>query len=299
MARPLTGDVEHQRCPYCGMLRALNRDFYKTNSDFFMGTGRLPICIQCMDDIYQLFLERYQKPEAVIKRMCMMFDWYYDEDIVDSCAKGKKVLGEYIKKMNLINYKNKSFDTSLHEGFSFRRINEKNESDYDFGGAGIHPDDVDRWGDGLTEAEYGSLNAHYKLLKDANPNCDSNQDIFINDLCYSKMLQLRAIRQGDYDAFNKMSDQYRKTFEKAGLKTVRDTSGDEDFSLGVNIEMIEKFTPAEYYKDKKLYKDFDNIGDYFSRFVLRPLKNLMYGTADRDHEFYVKEEDESDAYNDD
>lgn len=299
MGRQPTKEVELHKCCYCGTRRPLSKDFYKSNSDFFMGTGRLPICNMCLNDLYEIFLDRYKKPEAVIKRMCMMFDLYYDESLIDSSVKAKsKPIAEYIRKLNMIQYKNKSFDTSLHEGFSFRRINEKDSEDYDFGGDQIHPDDVIRWGDGLSATDYSVLRSHYKLLKEANPNYDSNQEIFINDLCYSKMLQLRSIRQGDIDGFNKMSDQYRKTFEKAGLKTVRDTSGDEDFSFGVNIEMIEKYTPAEYYKDKTLYKDFDNIGDYFTRFILRPLKNLMHGTTERDYEFYVKEEDASDEYGD-
>jgi len=56
--------------------------------------------------------------------------------------------------------------------------------------------------------------------------------------------------------------------------------------------MISKYTPEEYYKDKKLYKDFDGIGEYFKRFVLRPLKNLQLGTTDRDKEFFVSDEEE-------
>ena len=60
--------------------------------------------------------------------------------------------------------------------------------------------------------------------------------------------------------------------------------------------MIEKYTPAEYYKDKKLYRDYDNLGEYISRFLFRPLKNLMFGTQDRDYEYYVKDEGDTDGY---
>lgn len=57
--------------------------------------------------------------------------------------------------------------------------------------------------------------------------------------------------------------------------------------------MIEKYTPAEYYKNQELFKDYDNIKDYFDRFILRPLKNLMHGTVDRDYEYRVKEEEDA------
>ena len=49
-------------------------------------------------------------------------------------------------------------------------------------------------------------------------------------------------------------------------------------------------------KNKELYKDHDSIGDYMERLVLRPLRNLMHGTIDRDHEYYIKEEEEVNEY---
>ena len=80
------------------------------------------------------------------------------------------------------------------------------------------------------------------------------------------------------------------------MKTVRDASADDSFDIGSYIEMIEKYTPAEYYKNKNsLYVDFDKIGEYMKRFILRPLQNLQHGTTDRDYEFYVKDEDSEDG----
>ena len=105
------------------------------------------------------------------------------------------------------------------------------------------------------------------------------------------MQQMKAMREGKIDDYIKLTDSYRKSFEKAGLKTIRESNVNEEFTIGVNAEIIEKYTPAEYYKDKHLYKDFDHIGEYIERFLLRPLKNLMFGSKDRDTEFYVKEED--------
>ena len=137
-----------------------------------------------------------------------------------------------------------------------------------------------------------------KFLKQANPNCDSNQEIFIDDLCYIKMQMMKAIREDRPDDYSRLSEQYRKSFEKAGLKTTRDTTETESFTVGVNIETIEKYTPAEYYKNLSLHKDHDNIGEYIERFMLRPLRNLMYGTVDRDHEFYVKEEEDVNEFTD-
>ena len=61
--------------------------------------------------------------------------------------------------------------------------------------------------------------------------------------------------------------------------------------LGVWISDIEKYTPAEYYKDKDLYRDADGIGGYASRFIFRPLKNLLTGSKELDKEFNLSKED--------
>jgi len=106
---------------------------------------------------------------------------------------------------------------------------------------------------------------------------------------------MKAMREGRVDDYKKHADSYRQSFLQAGLKTAKESSSAESFSLGVNAETIEKYTPAEYYKDKKLFSDFDSVGDYYKRLILRPIKNLMFGTNERDSEFFVKDEGDADG----
>ena len=158
--------------------------------------------------------------------------------------------------------------------------------------------DIEKWGVGLSPEDYENLNNHYKYLTTANPNIDNNQKIFILDLCYTKMQQQRCVRERDMDNYKKMGDYYNSTFAKSGLRAANDSGKDDDNCLGMWAARISQYTPEEYYKNKTLYKDYDNLGDYFERFVLRPLRNLMHGTTDRDYEFYVKDESEEDTYAD-
>ena len=112
------------------------------------------------------------------------------------------------------------------------------------------------------------------------------------DLCQTKMQQTRAMMSGRTDDCIKLAESYRKTFAQAGLKTVKESASDDDFSFGLTAQMIEQYSPAEYYKDKERYKDFDGLGDYITRLLTRPLKNLMFGTTDRDYEYYVKDDED-------
>lgn len=240
-----------------------------------------------------------------MQRMCMAFDIYFDEDLFDRCDVKEDftvVIGNYMKRLNMTQYKGKTFEDTLKKtnvlSGDRKPVKEKRVAVVDQYGnedtkVKINPKDIERWGVGLDPDDYGALNSHYKYLKNSNPDCDSNQEIFIHDLCYIKMQQMKAMREGRVDDFNKLTESYRKSFTQAALKVVRDTNTQDEATFGVNIEMIEKYTPAEYYKDKTLYKDFDGIGDYFKRFVLRPLRNLVRGTSDRDFEFYVKDEEET------
>lgn len=286
-------------CYQCNQTLPTNQ-FYKTNSQLYDGTGYLPVCKDCLNAIFHKYINIYGDSRKALRRICMAFDLYYNDAIFDTCnCDTSVILGTYIKRLNVVQYKNRTFDTTLEEGFDFNKLSSLKKKKNGEEKEDVDPKDIEKWGIGFEKIDYDVLNSHYKLLINANPNRDSNQEIFINDLCYIKMQQMKAVREGKVDDYNKLTDSYRKSFQQAGLKTVKDANNGEEFVIGVNGEMIEKYTPAEYYKNKKLYYDHDNIGEYIDRFMLRPLRNLMYGTKDRDREYYVKDEVSENAYSDD
>lgn len=291
---------EGATCCHCGEKDPAQ--FYKTFSTMYSKSEYMPMCKTCLYALFDKLIKRYGDKRKAMQRICMAFDLYYSDSIFDalSLENTSSIIGNYLKKLNMQQHKGKTFDTSLEEGFSFgdmkKKKSTKPQTDEE---ENISKEDTDRWGFGFGKMDYDILNSHYKLLKSSNPNCDSNQEIFITDLCYTKMQQMKALRDGKVDDYNKLTDSYRKSFTQAGLKTVRDTNINEDFRIGVNAETIEKYTPAEYYKGKELYRDYDNIGEYIERFMLRPLRNLMHGSKDRDYEFYVKEESDDDEYAED
>lgn len=299
--------VEKCVCCACGQSLA-NSKFYKSYSKFYID-GRLPICKDCFSSKFGEYYAEYHSSKKAMQRMCMAFDIYFDEDLFDNCdVNDDTVVGNYFRKLNMSQYRNKTFDNTIsgtdeidllsgdRKQVKDSRVAVLDEYGNEKDSAGeIKQDDIDKWGVGFDPTDYEILNSHYRLLTSANPQSDSNREIFIVDLCYTKMQQMKAARDGRVDDYNKLTESYRKSFTQAGLKTVRDTSELEDFSIGVNAETIEKYTPAEYYKNKSLFRDYDNLGEYITRFLLRPLKNLQFGTKDRDEEFYVKDENDIDT----
>ena len=296
-------------CCSCGEPLALTK-FYKSNSVFY-ADGHLPICKECFSSKFGHFAAEYHSNKMAMQRMCMTFDIYFNEAAFDSCdTDDSTVLGNYFRKLNLSQHKGKTFEDSIKEGFDLSGdrkpvketqevVNVDSDDEENENADMIDPADIEKWGAGLEPTDYTILNSHYRLLSSSNPQCDGNAEIFIIDLCYTKMQQMKAVRESRVDDYKKLTESYIKSFTQAGLKTVKDTNAMEDFTIGVNAETIEKYTPAEYYKNRSLYRDHDNIGDYITRFLLRPLRNLMQGTKDRDAEFFVKDEEENDGFTDD
>lgn len=296
--------VDQFVCCCCG--ESLSNDkFYRSNSNFYTN-GILPICKNCFVRKFGEYSKIYMSNKKAMQRMCMAFDIYFNEDVFDSCdTKDDAVVGKYFRKMNLGQYRDKKFDDSLDEGLfelsgdrkkvkgkrvaivdEYDNVQEETES------SKISPKDIEKWGIGFDIVDYGILNSHYKFLKKVNPNCDNNQEIFINDLCYTKMQQLKAVREGRVDDYSKLTESYRKTFQQAGLKTVQDENKTSDDCWSQWTGIISQYTPEEYYKDKQLYADWDDLGEYYQRMAVRPLKNLQLGTNERDKEYYVHDDKE-------
>ena len=310
-------------CILCG--RPFSQPYFnKCGSPFITGTGYLPVCKECLKKLFYSYYMKYDMNEKkAVKRVCMLYGLYYSDRIfyaidTEGVTSKEQFITKYIRHLNLNRYIDKTFDDSLDEGFLFDDVrpeavdveiergdylewrkdrDEKNREKRERKKLNEKIKQKNRvfWGDGFDYVDYKALDEHYDYLTEANPNYDSNQEIFIKDLCVSKMLKDKAAANGDIDGFKKLSELYRSTFKQAGLKTIDDVSGAEDFSIGVNLRRIEQYTPAEFYKDQNLYKDFDGLGDYFDRFVLRPLRNLQHGTTDRDKEYYVKDEGDLDV----
>lgn len=293
--------AEQQKCCCCSETLSITK-YYKSYSNFY-SKGILPICKDCFGRKFGEYARVFKSNKIAMQRMCMAFDIYFNETAFDKCdTKDDAVVGKYFRNLNLGQHSEKSFDDSLKDGiFEFsgerKRVNgvrvayvDEYDNVQEEMDEKINPKDIEKWGVGFDAVDYGVLNSHYKYLKKFNPNCDNNQEIFINELCSTKMQQLKAVREGRVDDYIKLTDSYRKSFQQAGLKTVQEDSKNSDDCWSQWTGIISQYTPEEYYKDKKLYEDWDSLGEYYDRMAVRPLKNLQLGTNERDREYYVHDD---------
>jgi hypothetical protein len=77
-------------------------EFYDSNSVFFQGSGKIPYCKNCINEIYTHYVEKYASegcdfPEQkAIKRLCMGLNIYYSDAIL--------ILQIEILRISLINH---------------------------------------------------------------------------------------------------------------------------------------------------------------------------------------------------
>ena len=287
-------------CTACGKsFKKQDSNFCKSLSPLFAGNnGYVHICKKCTDKLYYNLVDYFSKnEEKAMDRMCQLFDWYYSDEIFAATRKisaDRSRVCAYPAKINLPQYeaKGKTYVDTIADRANnvIHSLDELDEMKAD-GQTGITKVMFERWGQVSTE-DIIALEDHYKMLKKQNPNCDNNQEIFIKDLCYTKLLQLKSFKDGNSGDFEKYTKLYRDTFKQAGLKTIQEDDGSSEKPLGVNAAIISQYTPEEFYKGKQLYKDFDGLGEYFERNVLRPLINLEYNDNKRDPEYNVGDNDE-------
>lgn len=290
------------KCSCCGKGFSKQNDYFQKSNDvlFQANGGYLPWCKTCTDTYVSQMTSLYSSNEELaIKDFCQRAGWNYDVNALVASAesysghRARSRISHYGARKNINCDGRKTWIDTLKYQFlqkSDKLVTSKEQTKDEE--SRVKGSSIDRFGLGFTEMDYKNLDEHYFMLKKNNPNADNNQEIFIKDLCNINMLKIRALQNGDSKEYASLVDQYAKTFKQAGLRTVeeKDSSNDETFCM--TLGFISDYTPEEFYQDKKLYSDWDNIGDYIDRHITRPMINLETGSDVRDKEFFVPEVDE-------
>ena len=292
------------KCTCCGKgFTRQNGYFQKSNDVLFQANnGYLPWCKECTDKYVTQMTALYSNNEELaMKDFCQRAGWNYDLTALVASRetysghRDRSRISHYSAKKNLNCDGRKTYIDTLKYDYENKQneiVTSKEQAKAN--DLSVSASAVDRWGVGFTEIDYKNLDDHYRMLKKNNPNCDNNQEIFIKSLCNINMLMVRALTKGDSKEYSNLVDQYTKTFKQAGLKTIEEKDSSNDEVVGVTLQTISQFTPEEFYKDKELYSDWDEIGKYFERHVCRPMENIMTGSDIRDKEYFVPENGDDD-----
>ena len=282
------------KCCYCGQTYTkLDTNFPASQSELYSGLDyHLPVCRKCLDDLFEHYTVVYGGDEDLaIRRICEKFDIYFNQSLLNASrkiTKNRSRIHTYISRANLQQYKDKTYDTTLDEERSDdNKTIESIEDIEDVTEYKITPKMIKFWGLDYKPQEYQTLQGYYdELLKLSETKPDIKKQKMMKNLCLIEYQMQSNIQSGK--DIGTLSNSYKSMFEASGLKNDEvDVNKD---SYGTWLAMIEKYTPADYYKDKTKYKDFFGIGEYIERFMFRPLKNLLTGSKEKEKEFWINDD---------
>lgn len=172
-------------CCRCGVSYSRQKGFFSVSHSFmYRGSGFLPICYNCVDELYEYYCKKLRSPEAAMKRMCMKLDLYWDPRIYQMVEKTAGVgsrVRSYIGRTNIVRYIDKTFDDTLDEEMNLAPPPEVTEEELvaevaEQRGAEQYeeqeevPDEVvNFWGKGFQPDFYTELERRYKnWVRDLN-----------------------------------------------------------------------------------------------------------------------------------
>lgn len=144
------------------------------------------------------------------------------------------------------------------------------------------------WGPGFTDADYQCLQHNYDEWAEGRPFIDDDkaQQEIVKNLCYSRLQIIHGTANGDNTGA--MVNSFNQSLSTGNLKPIEKASAD-DKPLGVVIRDIVQYCPADFFKDKSIHKDVDNIEKYMRDVIGRVVNNTMNGARDEDPEYAVND----------
>lgn len=276
-------------CIRCGE-KIDTKKYYSTRSEFFKNYGRLPICQECLDEMYDRYYEKYSmdgkaNPEyKAVERICMMFDVYYSEKLVQSAKKSwekdasHSLLSYYLQRTRLKTYIQRSYDDTLKDKYKEALDAEKVMSIYD-------DDDVEKdsriqegvkmFGNGFAREDYVFLYNKY-MEWTARHECNTMaQEETFKQLCKIQLQQLKAETSGNIGDIKQLNEQYLKLMDAAKLQpkqNVGDTTA-ENQTMGTLIDKWERTRPIP--EPEEDLRDVDKIGLYIDVFFRGHLAKMV------------------------
>jgi hypothetical protein len=272
------------------------KEFLTATDALLDRNGYLSICTDCIDDLFEKIFASENDLSKTILQLCRMLNVVYLDGAVQATITHAATLTVEGKSLRLVFSYYKSKATSMAHmnqsgALTFTEpvilVSDKpldeNIKDIDYY--------KQFWGENFEIEDYDYLEKELADWEKTHKSDTKAELILLKEICL-KELEIRKSRaRGSVsEAALKTLQDLMKTASVDPSKTSMANAGKSLDTFSSFIKNIEETEPADLYKDKDLFKDFDNIDFYFKKYVTRPLKNFI--TQSRD--FNVSVEDDVD-----
>lgn len=289
-AKPLS-TPDNIKCMSCNT-RYPSKEYYNSASLAHRTYCKVPICDDCLNNMYKEYVRRYtvaeyDNPERkAMERICMIADKYYSDKLFDSAMKDrekdsydkKTFVWLYMKQTNMYQYRNRDYDDTIKEkkvfcGDDGVQLPSKENSDKTNEEQEIIEEAIEIFGTGFTEDDYLYLYEEYKDWT-ARHECNTKaQEELFKRLCFKQLDILKAERRKENT--DKLDDTYQKLLQTANLQPRQNTSDtvSEAHTFGTMIDKWENTRPLPE-TDEEL-RDVDGIRKYINVFFLGHIAKML------------------------
>lgn len=270
-------------CTCCGKkYTKLKGNFIFSNSPLFAANlGYVPICKTCVDKYFITLTDFFSgNEEKAVDRMCQLFDWYYNDEILAATRKisaDRSRIGAYPSKAQLPQYKIKGV-TYLDTIKERAQTNIQDMEDLEDAKVGLSDLKVKRktismFGLGYTVEQYKFLQEEYE---DWTARCEAKtkaQEEIFKNLCIAQ-LNIQIAQQTGGKVKDAM-DTFQSLLGSANLKPVQnnDNALADTQSFGTLIKKFEEEKPIPDPDPE--WKDVDGIARYITVYFLGHLCKMI------------------------
>lgn len=257
-------------CPRCGNITYnLLKEHVTTISPLYKTIEVLPLCNNCLGELFNQYCELLNDEKAALKLMCMHFDIYYAPSTyakIKIQSKQSKLI-EYIRRCNVL-YPNLTFDNNYIRELADDNTVEESDSD------GVSKRAINLFGYGFEEDEYKFLLTQYNdWTRRYECNTKALEEL-IKMLCLVQLDIHRASQNGEDTA--KLLKTFQELLSSANLKPSQtgDDSVTGEYSLGQMIDVWEETKPIPQSDDPQ-FNDRDGIITYITTWFLGHLARIF------------------------
>lgn len=282
------------KCMTCGKVYEDQMKYFPaSHSPLYKGNNnRLPTCIKCLNRFLEEYYKETGSDKKAMRKLCSKFDIYWNDRVFEKAGANpasNDFIKAYIATTCLNPNTNKTYSNTLEEDEMAGIISEETLAEQARKADLLSPEVYDRWGQGYSVDELRFAEDKYNTLLDqTGRDVDETENSLLRDLVNAEILKNRAMRKGDVEEYSKCSKMYRDILKETEFKNRKNpTKTTEVETWGKFIQEIEQYCPADLYKRPSLFEDTDKIGEYFQRFIVRPVVNFFTGQRDMDEEYSI------------
>lgn len=303
-------------CRRCGIAYGQVKGFFPVSYSYlYKGSGYLPYCKKCVEDMYLEYLAVCKEPADAVRQMCRKLDLYWNQKIFDTAMKqntSRSIMTSYFSKINSLNNAGKCYDDTLKEegslwdwggsagsAVSDSRVAGSSSASGSSGGADADrsgdppasPDIVAFWGPGYTSEMYAELEQRLQYYRSKMPeitdvsDMDMNTEMLLRQIAMMEIDINRARADGrPVDKMTSSLSSLLKELQKPKKDDVDSAAANTPF--GVWIKRWEDQRPIPE-PDEDL-KDVDGIKKYILTWFYGHLARML-GIKNRYSKMYDDE----------